>query len=72
MKNRLLECCMCESTNQRAFIAEVGIRIPGLQNIDEPVVWVFPEVMICLDCGNAEFIVPETELSALAKDDATK
>ena len=48
----------------------MGIRFPGLKNIDKPVVWVFPEVIICLDCGNAEFAVPEAELRELAKGDA--
>ena len=31
-----------------------------------PLVWVFPEVLVCLDCGVAVFAVPETELGALA------
>jgi hypothetical protein len=37
----------------------MSIHFPGLQNIDKPVVWVFPEVLVCLDCGTAEFAVPE-------------
>ena len=40
-----------------------------LENIDKPVVWVFPEVVVCLDCGTAEF-VPEAELRQLARGDA--
>jgi hypothetical protein len=49
----------------------MGIRFPGLKNIDKPVVWVFPEVVVCLDCGTAEFAVPEAELRQLAKSDTT-
>jgi hypothetical protein len=49
----------------------MGIRFPGLKNIDKPVVWVFPEVVVCLDCGTAEFTVPEAELRQLEKSDAT-
>jgi len=37
-----------------------------LKNIGKPVVWVFPEVVVCLDCGTAEFAVPEPELRQLA------
>jgi hypothetical protein len=48
----------------------MGIHFPGLKNIEKPVVWVFPELDVCLDCGNAEFAVPEEELRELAKDDA--
>ncbi len=62
--------CKCGSFNQRKFIAEMGIRSPGVKNIDTPVVWVFPELIICLDCGMAEFIVPKAELGLLAKGDA--
>jgi hypothetical protein len=50
----------------------MGIHFPGLKNIDKPVVWVFPELIVCLDCGTAEFAVPEAELSQLAKGDAAE
>jgi hypothetical protein len=45
----------------------MGIHLPGLKNIDKPVVWAFPELIVCLDCGTAEFIVPEAELCQLAR-----
>ena len=43
---------------------------PELKDIDKPVASVFPEVAVCLDCGTAEFVVPEAELCQLAKGDA--
>jgi hypothetical protein len=49
----------------------MGIHSPGLKNIDKSVVWVFPELVVCLDCGTAEFAVPEAELRQVAKGDAT-
>jgi hypothetical protein len=49
---------------------EMAIHLPGLQDIDKPAVWVFSGVVVCLDCGNAEFAVPEAELRQLAKGDA--
>jgi hypothetical protein len=45
----------------------MAIHFPGLKNIDMPVVWVFPEAVVCLDCGTAEFAVPEAELRLLEK-----
>jgi len=48
----------------------MGIHLLGLNDINKPVVWVFPEVVVCLDCGAAEFAVPEAELRQLAKGDA--
>jgi hypothetical protein len=47
----------------------MGIHFPGLKYIDT-VVWVFPEVVVCLDCGTAEFAVPEAEVRQLANGDA--
>jgi len=49
----------------------MGIRSPGLKGIDKPTVWVFPELIICLDCGKAEFVVPEVELRELARGDSS-
>jgi hypothetical protein len=48
----------------------MAIHFLGLKNIGMPAVWVFPEVVVCLDCGTAEFAVPEAELRQLAKDGA--
>jgi hypothetical protein len=43
----------------------MAIHFPGLKNVNKPTVWLFPEVLICLDCGVSEFTVPETELRVL-------
>ena len=48
----------------------MAIHFPELKDIDKLVVWVFPKVVVCLDCGTAEFAVPEAELRELAKGDA--
>jgi hypothetical protein len=65
-----MRCKSCGSLNQRKFTAEAGIHFPGLKNIEKPVVWVFPELVVCLDCGMAEFVVPEAKLFLLAIGDA--
>jgi hypothetical protein len=64
-------CASCKSVNRKKFSAEMAVHFLGLKNIDKPVVWVFPEVVVCLDCGIADFVVPEGELLQLAKGDAT-
>ena len=64
-------CRLCGSTTLREFTAEIGVHFPGLNNIDKPTVWVFPELIICLDCGKAEFVVPEVELRELARGDSS-
>jgi len=65
-----MPCKSCGSVNRRKFSAEMGIHFLGQKNIDRPVAWVFSEVVVCLDCGTAEFTVPEVELRQLAKADA--
>jgi len=65
-----MPCKSCGSASQSQFRAETAIHFPGLKNIDKPVVWVFPELIVCLDCGTAEFAVPKPELQLLAKGDA--
>jgi hypothetical protein len=65
-----MTCKSCGLNNQRKFTGEIGIHFTGLKDVDKPVVWVFPELVVCLDCGTAEFAVPEPELRLLAKGDA--
>lgn len=65
-----MPCKSCASVNQSKFTAEMAIHFRGLKNIDKPIVWVFPEIVICLNCGTAEFAVPEAKLRQLARGDA--
>jgi hypothetical protein len=56
-----MSCKSCQSQNQREFNGEIAIHSPGLKGLDKPIVWVFPKLAVCLDCGFAEFAVPENE-----------
>jgi hypothetical protein len=69
-RERTVSCKACGSDKRSKFIAEVAIHFPGLSGLDEPTVFVFPELLVCLNCGNAEFAVPENELRVLAKGNA--
>ena len=55
---------------QRNFNAEIGIHFPGLEGLDKPVVWVFPQLVVCFNCGFTEFVIPQRELRQLAQSDA--
>ena len=61
-----MTCRSCRSVNQAEFPAELLIHFGGLKNIDKPGVWVFPRLLVCLDCGFLESIVPAPELASLA------
>lgn len=61
----LAHCSSCHSTNRDTFNAEIAIHFPGLKGLNKPIVWVFPKLLVCLNCGCSEFTVPEKELIAL-------
>jgi hypothetical protein len=50
------------------FEAEIAIH-QNSKDINRRPILVFPELLICLDCGIAQFTVPKTALGALAKGD---
>ena len=58
-------CTPCQSENQKTFTCETAIHFPGLEGLNKPIVWVFPRISVCLDCGTTQFIVPERELEVL-------
>lgn len=65
-----MSCKSCKSDNRSDFGGEVVIHFTGLKGLDKDPVWVFPKLMVCLDCGFAEFSIPETELQFLRDDRA--
>ena len=58
-------CQSCQSENDKTFTGEIAIHFPGLAGLKRPIVWVFPTISVCLDCGRAEFAVPQRELEVL-------
>jgi len=58
-------CTSCQSENKKTFTGEIAIHFAGLQGLNKPIVWVFPETSVCLECGLAEFKVPARELEVL-------
>jgi hypothetical protein len=49
----------------------MAIHFPGLKNIDKPILWAFPKIVVCLNCGTAEFTLAEAELRQLANSEAS-
>ena len=67
-----MPCKSCGSINRARFTAEMAIHFPGLKSLDKPAVWVFPELEVCMNCGTAEFPLPEATLAELARDAACR
>ena len=61
-----MSCSVCASGNQAEFPAEMMLHFGGLKNLNKIPVWMFPTILICLECGFSQFIAPKTELALLA------
>jgi hypothetical protein len=59
------KCKKCFSRRSEIFNGEIAIHFPGLKGVDKPIVWVFPKMRVCLECGLADFVIPERELNVL-------
>jgi len=62
-----MACRSCGSENQSEFGAEINIHFSGRKNLGKSAVLVFPQLVVCLDCGFTQFTLPETELRHLAE-----
>jgi hypothetical protein len=59
------ECKHCLAQSQREFSGELALHFKGLAGLDKPIVWLFPNLLVCLQCGFAELTVPKQELQVL-------
>jgi hypothetical protein len=58
-------CKSCQSLRQETFNGEIAIHFSGIAGLKKPIVWSFPKLVVCLDCGFTEFFLPERELHVL-------
>jgi hypothetical protein len=66
-----MPCKSCHSLDQGSYPAEINIHPPrSLKNLDKPTVWAFPSLVICSECGFAEFVLSEAELDQLKHNKA--
>lgn len=65
-----MSCRSCGSESQSEFASEISVHVLGLENVDKPVVMVFPKLLTCMKCGLTEFTMPAAELRLLGKDSA--
>jgi len=58
-------CRHCQSNYQSTFSGELALHFGGLESINKPIVWVFTDISVCLECGDAQFTVPEKQVKVL-------
>ncbi len=61
-----MPCKACQSRTQNPFRSEINIHLHAEIRPAMPSVLIFPELLVCLDCGFAEFSIPPADLSRLA------
>lgn len=61
----LKSCPSCKSDNQRAFSAEVNVHFPGIEGLTIPTLWLFPTILVCMDCGTSRFTIADAERKEL-------
>lgn len=58
---------MCASVNLQKLSGELSASFPDLDRAKLPPLYVCKEIVICLDCGFAELVIPGPELMRLQK-----
>jgi len=65
----VMSCKSCLSGRQLELLGEICLHFQGgLQALNKPPVWIFPQVLVCLDCGSAQFAVPDAELKVMQEN----
>jgi hypothetical protein len=57
-------CTVCGSDRNAEMLGEICLHFAGgLDSLHKAQIWAFPHVVLCLDCGSAQFTLPEKELN---------
>lgn len=55
-------CKSCASGNLKELGAEISVRFTGFEGLKRFPLFIFPMIVVCLDCGFTEFMFPQAEL----------
>jgi len=67
-----MSCSRCLSLHQTELNTEINLHVRGLPNLGEPGIFVFPRVLVCLDCGLSEFVIQKRELAQILEKKLTR
>jgi hypothetical protein len=60
-----MQCKTCKSGNLQKLKGELTASLPGLGAIGVAPVYACQDVLVCLDCGFAELLIPDSQLKLL-------
>ena len=62
-----MACKSCGSEKQQHFTGELSVASLATEKLKRAPVYVVQKILVCLDCGYTELIVPTAELAQLRK-----
>jgi hypothetical protein len=62
-----MACKVCNSENSQKLQGEITASLPGLKDVEVPPIYSCQSVLVCLDCGFTELVIPTAELLPLKK-----
>lgn len=62
-----MACKICNSENLQRLDGELTASLPSLKTLKVPPIYVCQSVVVCLECGFSELVIPTTELQSLKK-----
>jgi hypothetical protein len=60
-----MACKVCASDNQQKFPGEMNVGFPGINRVSLPSIYVSTALLVCLDCGYTEIVIPAIQLERL-------
>jgi len=66
-----MACRLCFSTNEVEFSTEMMIHFSGRKHLLQSGVLVFPDMLVCLDCGTTRFTISEETLELLREENTS-
>jgi hypothetical protein len=60
-----MACKACNSENLQRLDGEFTASLPTLKDLKVPPLYVCQRVLVCLDCGFTELVIPTSELRSL-------
>ena len=62
-----MACKSCASEKQQYFSGELSVAFLSIEKLKQAPIYVVQKILVCLDCGYAELVVPTAELQLLRK-----
>ena len=62
-----MACKSCASEKQQDFSGELSVAFLAIEKLKKDPVYVVQKILVCLNCGYTELIIPNAELAQLRK-----